>query len=344
MESIFYLYGFGFLLWLYSLISVLKNEFKNSNTKLIWIILLIFLPVSCVLYPFMKGNQIVGHSTFSKEDVLVGLLGGFAGAITSYIVPKTINFFDLELNSFVKIVVYLLTFIGVIFLSIVVFAILTVIYESIFKRNSNYKKIIKNAKEGIAEDQNRLGVMYLDGNYVEQDLNQAVYWFEKAAEQNNAWGLYNLAERYYSGDYFQQNYQKANELYLQAAQLNHSNAQNKLGIIYDNGYGVETDTIKACNWFEKAANNNFDWGQSNLAGMYRNGRGVQQDYLKAYMLYKKASEQGNEVAKTKLAEMYILGEGLTKNLKQAKKILHDLYQNNNQDAIAIWNQYKLNEV
>jgi hypothetical protein len=35
---------------------------------------------------------------------------------------------------------------------------------------------------------------------VKQDYEQAVFWFRKAAEQENEWGLYHLGECYYYGD------------------------------------------------------------------------------------------------------------------------------------------------
>jgi len=50
--------GFGFI-WLYALISIIKNDFKNENLKIIWIILIIFIPISALLYPDFRKIQIV---------------------------------------------------------------------------------------------------------------------------------------------------------------------------------------------------------------------------------------------------------------------------------------------
>lgn len=58
MELFGLLYLLGFGLWIYAIISVLMNEFKNNTNKIIWIIVLIFLPVSAVLYPFIGKSQI----------------------------------------------------------------------------------------------------------------------------------------------------------------------------------------------------------------------------------------------------------------------------------------------
>ena len=62
-----------------------------------------------------------------------------------------------------------------------------------------------------------LGWMYANGEGVEQDKEEAVKWYRKAAEQGNA------------------------------------DAQNTLGVMYDKGEGVEQDKEEAVKWFRKAA-------------------------------------------------------------------------------------------
>lgn len=48
--------AFG-ILWLYCGISVLTSDFKKENNKTIWIILLIFIPITAFLYPDLKKIQ-----------------------------------------------------------------------------------------------------------------------------------------------------------------------------------------------------------------------------------------------------------------------------------------------
>lgn len=350
MESLLYLYGVGFFIWIYSFISVLSNEFKSGTTKIVWILALIFFPVSCLIYPFLKNKQIVGSSSsfIAWEDIIMWasmLIGIFIGIfIASFIFVKITNFYNIDLNHFVGGII--IAILGLIFGFIIFlgFAAIHGLFQAIVNKNKNEKEIIKNAKNGIAADQNRLGVMYENGRYVKKDLHQAVNWYEKAAEQNNAWGLYNLGECYYSGKYFNQDYIMARELYEKAAKQNHSEAQNKLGIIYNNGYGIDMDEVEALKWFEKAANNGFHWAQSNLANMYYNGEGTEKNYQKAYELYKKASEQNNEVAMVKLAKMYLLGQGVSENFEYAKELLSNLYKKGNEDAVFLWQSYNLENI
>lgn len=49
----------GTLFWLICLVIAISSNFANSSDKIIWILLLIFLPVSCVLFPFIGMKQIV---------------------------------------------------------------------------------------------------------------------------------------------------------------------------------------------------------------------------------------------------------------------------------------------
>jgi len=52
-----------FVLWIWSIIDVIKSDFKDSTTKIIWIALLIFLPfLGAVIYPF------VGKSTKKQDE------------------------------------------------------------------------------------------------------------------------------------------------------------------------------------------------------------------------------------------------------------------------------------
>lgn len=50
--------NFAFV-WLYALVSIIKNDFKKDNQKLIWILLIIFIPFSAYLYPDFRKVQIV---------------------------------------------------------------------------------------------------------------------------------------------------------------------------------------------------------------------------------------------------------------------------------------------
>lgn len=57
--------------WTWSIIDVLAKDFKNRNNKIIWILLLIFVPpLGTILYIFMRDNQINKTPTFREINII----------------------------------------------------------------------------------------------------------------------------------------------------------------------------------------------------------------------------------------------------------------------------------
>ncbi len=111
------------------------------------------------------------------------------------------------------------------------------------------------AKEGDAEAQRNLGVMYANGLGVPQDDAEAVRWLRLAAGQGYA------------------------------------AAQFTLGLWYDYGVDIPQDDIEAVRWYRLAADQGDARAQSNLAIMYQNGKGVPQDYVQAHIWYNLAASR-----------------------------------------------------
>ncbi len=112
------------------------------------------------------------------------------------------------------------------------------------------------AKQGLAEAQYSLGVLYHKGRGVPQDYAEAVKWYRKAANQGEAF------------------------------------AQNDLGFMYDKGLGVPQDYAEAVKWYRKAANQDFAGSQNNLGFMYHEGLGVPRDDVQAHLWWSLAAAQG----------------------------------------------------
>ena len=100
----------------------------------------------------------------------------------------------------------------------------------------NTPKYILNMKEiaekGNSDVQYNLGLIYSNGEDVEKDLEEAIYWFKESASLSNV-----LAEY-------------------------------KLGYIYDNGLGVEKDSIKAYKYYLSAGQKGNADAQYNLCLLY----------------------------------------------------------------------------
>jgi TPR repeat protein len=102
------------------------------------------------------------------------------------------------------------------------------------------------ADSGNAIAQHRLGVMYVLGQGVPRDTDEAIKLFTAAADQGQGESQHSLGLRYLWGD------------------------------------GVDKDPAKAANWFLASANQGIPDSATWLADMYWNGNGVQQDPVEAY--------------------------------------------------------------
>ncbi|WP_167354863.1 SEL1-like repeat protein [Pseudoalteromonas luteoviolacea] len=97
----------------------------------------------------------------------------------------------------------------------------------------------------------RLGVLYEQGELVEQNLERAAALYARAADSGSALGKNNLATFYLNGVVVKKNKSKAEALYEQAAKDNHIAAMLNLGDLYLDK-GEEGGLEKACALFKKA--------------------------------------------------------------------------------------------
>jgi hypothetical protein len=57
-EWVFGLIFIVFLLWCWALVDILRSDFKDNATKVIWLIVVIFIPFpGIILYPIIGTNQ-----------------------------------------------------------------------------------------------------------------------------------------------------------------------------------------------------------------------------------------------------------------------------------------------
>lgn len=148
------------------------------------------------------------------------------------------------------------------------------------------------AQSGNADAQRALGILYEFGRGVPQDDQQAVFWYQKAADQGSDIAQDRLGAMYENGRGVSQDYLQAIFWYRKAAEKGLHDAEFHLGWLYDIGKGVEQSYQQAAIWYRKAAGETSGSAAAkyNLAVLYDFGRGVKQDYDQAIMWYAGASE------------------------------------------------------
>ena len=149
-----------------------------------------------------------------------------------------------------------------------------------------------------------LGDMYLNGDGVKQNYDEALRYLRRAANAGNAIAQNNLAYMYANGKGVEQDYEKAFEWGMKSAMQGNAQAQLSMAGAYKRGEGVERDYEKAFEWTEKAAMQGDGVAQNELGIAYELGEGVEQDYNKAIEWYQKAAAQGFQIAQQNLARFY----------------------------------------
>ena len=110
-------------------------------------------------------------------------------------------------------------------------------------------KLQKEATVGDAYSQLNLGAAYDNGIGVKRDIDKALHWYQKAAEQGLAEAQFNLAHLLVSEEISSV---AAAEWMQKAAAQGMTDAEYLLGVIYAEGIGVEMDLAKARIWLQKA--------------------------------------------------------------------------------------------
>ena len=105
---------------------------------------------------------------------------------------------------------------------------------------AEFLAIRKKAENGDVDAQCECGRLYMNGYLVEEDTQEAVYWYNKAAQQGSVEGHFRLGE-YFADDYYENEgeiryFEEARHHLLIAAKENHMTSQYTLAMLYCHKY------------------------------------------------------------------------------------------------------------
>ena len=167
----------------------------------------------------------------------------------------------------------------------------------------------KAADQHDTEAESWLGRCYQSGNGVEQNLDTALAWFEKAAAKGHADGQFGIGVV----NYTKERYEEAVTWFTKAADQGESNAEFVLGDCYRFGNGLEINLDTALEWYEKAAAKGHAGAQVGI-GIVNHKK---ERYEEAVTWFTKAADQGIADAELRLGYCYQLGNGVELNLDTA---------------------------
>jgi localization factor PodJL len=140
---------------------------------------------------------------------------------------------------------------------------------------------------------------YADGRGVTPNAEEAVRWFERAADSGLAPAQYRLGSLYEKGQGIKKDPEKARSLYRSAADKGHAKAMHNLAVLYAEGIDGAPDFKVAGQWFRRAAQHNVADSQYNLGILHARGLGVEQNLAESYKWFALAAQQGDKDAAKK---------------------------------------------
>ncbi|MBI4031639.1 MAG: sel1 repeat family protein [Proteobacteria bacterium] len=142
----------------------------------------------------------------------------------------------------------------------------------------------------------RLAYLYLTGEMVPTDYNEAMKWALLASSKDNTDAMYYIAHMYQFGKGVQKNTQKAFDYYLRAAQRNHSESQYEVAILYQRREVVPGNDEQVLHWLTRSAEQGYAPAQYMLGRSYLTGDGVEKDLLSAGLWLGRAADRSQQDA------------------------------------------------
>ncbi|KAF9139872.1 hypothetical protein BGX30_007369 [Mortierella sp. GBA39] len=160
-------------------------------------------------------------------------------------------------------------------------------------------RISYNARNGDPAAQVLLGDIFKEGSGVDQDLQVAINWHTRAADQGHARGQFSIGVMYGQGLVVVQDFVKT-------ADGGDERAQNTAGVgfVHDRGLGVPQDHDEAWGWFMKAAALGDASAQYILGLLYGFGQGIERNVTIARNWTLKAAEQRHAAAQNAAGFFY----------------------------------------
>ncbi len=144
---------------------------------------------------------------------------------------------------------------------------------------------------------------YAMGTGVKQNLELAMRYYQKAANQDDAESLFLLGVMYHEGHGARRNDKRALDYFTRAFNLGDETSLYYLGKLHLHGKGIREDAEKAVSYFKQGIEREDVGCYISMADCYSKGIGVEQDLDKAAELIEKAEEMQDEIDDEALAQL-----------------------------------------
>lgn len=165
------------------------------------------------------------------------------------------------------------------------------------------------AADGDPVAQFEVATRFMEGRFVQQNLQSAAYWYAQAADQGLVPAAYRLGSFYEQGRGVDRSVDAAIGWYERAALEGNPRAMHNLAVMAAEGRAGAPDFVRAAAWFLPAANRGLADSQFNLAVLYARGMGIERDLMESYKWFALSASAGDGEAASRRDEVAgVLGE------------------------------------
>jgi len=148
-----------------------------------------------------------------------------------------------------------------------------------------------------------VAVRFVEGRGVPVNLEDAAFWFERAASKGLAPAQFRYASLLEKGQGVRKDLVQARRLYLAAASKGNGKAMHNLAVLYAEGAEGKPDYATAAQWFRKAAVRGIADSQYNLGVLCARGLGTEKSVDESYKWFALAAAQGDRESAKKRDEV-----------------------------------------
>ena len=136
------------------------------------------------------------------------------------------------------------------------------------------------------------------------NFEAAIPIFEQLSNDGYVAATNNLATMYLNGEGVDLDTDEARRLFLEAAARDYAPAMNNIGWMYQASLGVEENFSEALEWYRRGADLGYATAMTNIGWMFQAAIGVERDFEEAMKWYTRAAENGNAIAMANIGWMH----------------------------------------
>jgi len=186
---------------------------------------------------------------------------------------------------------------------------------------------------------------YACGYGVQENLQEAAYWYEKAAQYDNVYALTQAAYCYYVGRGVIRDEAKALTYYQRGAALGDIDCKVSLAVFYLEGRSIiKQDIQQGLNLLHEGATKKNGTAYFKLYLFYDMGQHVEKDTAKAFEYLESAAQQKLPEALFELGRKLIIDEKLPENYMRGIQLIKEAAESRFEPAIWFMKKTSLDTV